>query len=198
MKRYGKQATIELLKKGGFIRYNEYFSIDGGFRVYDENGERVGFITCDLFAALWQMGDGDLVKVYWGYSYSDYALPRVIELEEETTDTTPEEAPEQEQPRNRYAITYKRGDLYHSNIIIATDENNRVLKINPAALCVWSCGEYVYNIGAHIKALKKAHEDAKKAMEKAREAFSKYNELTRGNMNRANTHDGHAPHTITR
>ena len=80
----------------------------------------------------------------------------------------------------------------------ALDENNRILKIDPDALTVYYCGEYVYNIGAHIKALKKAHEDAKKAMEKAREAFNKYNELTRGNMNRASTRDGHAPHTITR
>jgi hypothetical protein len=80
----------------------------------------------------------------------------------------------------------------------ATDENNRILKLDPDALRVYYCGEYVYNIGAHIKALKKAYEDAKKAIEKAAEAFGKYNELTRGNMSRANIHDGRAPYTITK
>lgn len=80
----------------------------------------------------------------------------------------------------------------------ATDDNNRIISLDPDALTVYYCGEYVHDIGAHIKALKKAHAEAVKAAEKAREAFAKYNDLTRGNMNRANLHDGHAPHRIAK
>lgn len=80
----------------------------------------------------------------------------------------------------------------------ATDENNRIVKLDPDALKVYYCNEYIYNIGAHIKALKKAHDEAEKAIEKAREAFSKYNHLIRGNMNRADIHSGRAPHTIAK
>ena len=80
----------------------------------------------------------------------------------------------------------------------ATDENNKILPISADGLRVWYCSEYVYNINAHIKALKKAHSEAKKAVEKAREAFSRYNDLTRGNMHRANLHEARAPHTIVK
>lgn len=76
----------------------------------------------------------------------------------------------------------------------ATDENNKILKIDPDAFRVWYCSEYVYNIGAHIKALKKARDEAQKAIEKAREAFGRYNDLTRGKIQRADIYRGSVPH----
>ena len=112
--------------------------------------------------------------------------------------------------RNKYSdqLTieiYPDRKTYGDNITIgceshnrqrATDDDNRILQIKPEWLCVWYCGEYVHNIGAHIKALKKAHADAEKALEKAREAFCVYNDLTRGKMNRASIYEGKAPHQI--
>ena len=72
----------------------------------------------------------------------------------------------------------------------ATDDNNKILKINAENLRICYASAYVTDINAHIKALKKAHADARKAYEKAREAFSIYNGLTRGKIQRADIYHG--------
>jgi hypothetical protein len=89
-------------------------------------------------------------------------------------------------PIDNFEIGARNG----SDKISATDESNKILKIDPNALRVWYCSEYVTDINAHIKALKKAHENARKAYEKAQDAFSEYNKLTRGNIERADIHHG--------
>ena len=72
----------------------------------------------------------------------------------------------------------------------AIDENNKILKLDPAALRVYYCGDYVNDINAHIKELRKAHDNARRAYEKAQEAISAYNTLTRGNIRHENIHEG--------
>lgn len=83
MKRYGKEATIAILKDGGVIRFNDYFTLDGGYRLYNKDGEKLGYITCDLFSALWRMGEGSIVKIASGYSWSEYAMPVKIEINDD-------------------------------------------------------------------------------------------------------------------
>lgn len=80
----------------------------------------------------------------------------------------------------------------------ATDENNKILAINADALRVYYCAPYVDDINAHIKKLYKAHEAAAAAYEKAREAFAAYNELTRGNIERADIYHGIKKYLIAR
>lgn len=72
----------------------------------------------------------------------------------------------------------------------AIDNNNKILPLSADALRVYNCGEYVENIGAHIKALREAHKAAKKAEEAYKNAVSKYNELTRGNIQHINSREG--------
>lgn len=72
----------------------------------------------------------------------------------------------------------------------AIDSNNKILPLSADALRVYYCGAYVENIGAHIKALREAHKAAKKAQEAYQDAVSKYNELTRGNIQHINSREG--------
>lgn len=68
--------------------------------------------------------------------------------------------------------------------------NNKIVKLNPENMKVYCCGEYVENVNAHIKALKKAHAAAKASEKAFEEAVSYYNKLTRGNIQHANTREG--------
>ena len=72
----------------------------------------------------------------------------------------------------------------------AIDNNNKILPLSADALRVYNCGAYVDNIGAHIKALREAHKAAQKAEEAYKNAVSKYNELTRGNIQHINSREG--------
>lgn len=130
MKRYGEKATREALKEGAVIRFNEYFTLDGGYRII-KDGEVLGFITFDLFAKLYARGEGDIVKIDAGYSWTEYAAPVVISLEElcaeveatEDADADADELPTMDTadtiaPKVCYSVMKRHGD---------NDENKRVL-----------------------------------------------------------------------
>lgn len=72
----------------------------------------------------------------------------------------------------------------------AIDNNNKILPLSADSLRVYDCGKYVDNIGAHIKELREAHKAAKKAEEAYKNAVSKYNALTRGNIQSINIREG--------
>lgn len=68
--------------------------------------------------------------------------------------------------------------------------DNKIQHLTPEKLKVYNCGEYVENVNAHINALRKAHAAAKEAEKAFSDAVSKYNELTRGNIQNASTREG--------
>lgn len=72
----------------------------------------------------------------------------------------------------------------------ATDNNNKIIKLSPENFRVYCCGEYVEDVNAHIKALKKAHKAAQDAEKALENAVSVYNALTRGNIQHASTREG--------
>lgn len=77
-----------------------------------------------------------------------------------------------------------------SDTMPALSSSNKILEINPKRFRVYNCGEYIENINAHIKALKKAHQAARDAEKKFTDAVRAYNDLTRGNIARASTREG--------
>ncbi len=72
----------------------------------------------------------------------------------------------------------------------ATDNDNKIIKLSADKFRVYCCGEYVENVTAHIKALRKAHKAAKEAEKALENAVNDYNKLTRGNIQRASTREG--------
>ena len=68
--------------------------------------------------------------------------------------------------------------------------NNKIVKLIPENFRVYYCGAYVDDVDAHITALKEAHAAAIAAEEALQEAVNKYNELTRGNIQHANSREG--------
>lgn len=72
----------------------------------------------------------------------------------------------------------------------ATDNNNKIIRLSPENFRVYCRGAYVEDVNAHIKALKKAHKAAQDAEKALENAVSAYNELTRGNIQRAISREG--------
>lgn len=72
----------------------------------------------------------------------------------------------------------------------ATDNNNKIVKLNPDNMRVYCGNEYVENINEHLIAIKEAHKAAKEAEKALENAISIYNNLTRGNIQRASTREG--------
>lgn len=72
----------------------------------------------------------------------------------------------------------------------ALNSSNKIMKLNPENMRVCYCGEYVENVEEHANAIKAAHADALKALEEYRAAIDKYNDLTRGSMQRASDREG--------
>lgn len=71
-KRFGEIATIEALRNGYKIRYNERYTLNAGYKIIDNNGEIVGYITQDLFTKLYQNRMIRRHKI--DYHYTDYIL----------------------------------------------------------------------------------------------------------------------------
>lgn len=69
-------------------------------------------------------------------------------------------------------------------------KNNKIIKLSAEAFRVYCCSDYVEDVNAHIKALRKAHKAAKDAEKALEEAVSAYNALTRGNIQHASTREG--------
>lgn len=68
--------------------------------------------------------------------------------------------------------------------------DNKVQKIDPEKFRVYCVGEYVEDVNAHVKELRKAHAAALEAEKALEEAISKYNNLTRGKINHASQREG--------
>jgi hypothetical protein len=68
--------------------------------------------------------------------------------------------------------------------------DNKIVKIAAENMRVYCCGEYVENVNAHIKAIRKAHAAALEAEKALENAISIYNKLTRGNIQHASQRDG--------
>lgn len=68
--------------------------------------------------------------------------------------------------------------------------DNKIVKITAENMRVYCCGEYVENVNAHIKALRKAHAAALAAEKALEDAASAYNKLTRGKIQRASAREG--------
>ena len=47
-----KEVLSKMKKEGAYIVYSEYFTPNAGYRVYDNNGELLGFIDCSQFEKL--------------------------------------------------------------------------------------------------------------------------------------------------
>lgn len=72
----------------------------------------------------------------------------------------------------------------------ALSSENKVLRIAAENMRVYCCSEYVENVNAHIKALRKAHAAALEAEKALENAISAYNKLTRGKIQHASQRDG--------
>lgn len=68
--------------------------------------------------------------------------------------------------------------------------DNKIIKLNPDNMRVYHCGTYIDDINSHVQALRKVHEEAKAAEAAFYDAVARYNELTRGNIQRADTREG--------
>jgi hypothetical protein len=68
--------------------------------------------------------------------------------------------------------------------------DNKIVKITAENMRVYCCGEYVENVNAHVKAIRKAHAAALEAEKALENAIGEYNKLTRGNIQHASQRDG--------
>lgn len=71
-----------------------------------------------------------------------------------------------------------------------TDDENKIKTINAGAFVVYWCGAYVDDIDEHTRKFYEAREALKVAEENAKKAREVYNDLTRGNMKRADGAQG--------
>lgn len=68
--------------------------------------------------------------------------------------------------------------------------NNKVQPLSADMFRVYNCGAYVNDVAAHVQAIRKAHDKAWEAEAAFTDAVSVYNNLTRGRIIQASTHDG--------
>ena len=68
--------------------------------------------------------------------------------------------------------------------------NNKIQSLSPDIFRVYNCGAYVDDVPAHVQAIREAHDKARKAEAAFMDAVSIYNNLTRGRIIQASTHDG--------
>lgn len=71
-----------------------------------------------------------------------------------------------------------------------TDDENKIKPLDAGAVVLYWCGAYVDDIGEHVRKFYEAREALKVAEENAKKAREVYNELTRGNMKRADRAQG--------
>lgn len=71
-----------------------------------------------------------------------------------------------------------------------TDDENKIKPIDAGAFVVYWCGAYVDDIDEHTRKFYEARESLKVAEENAKKAREVYNDLTRGNMKRADGAQG--------
>lgn len=68
--------------------------------------------------------------------------------------------------------------------------NNKIQPLSPDVFRVYNCGAYINDVAAHVQAIREAHEKALEAEAAFTDAVSVYNNLTRGRIIQASTHDG--------
>lgn len=68
--------------------------------------------------------------------------------------------------------------------------DNKIVKIAAENMRVYCCGEYVENVNAHVKEIRKAHAAALEAEKALENAIGVYNKLTRGNIQHASQREG--------
>lgn len=68
--------------------------------------------------------------------------------------------------------------------------NNKIQPLSPDVFRVYNCGAYVNDVAAHVQAIREAHDKAREAEAAFTNAVSVYNNLTRGRIIQASTHDG--------
>lgn len=68
--------------------------------------------------------------------------------------------------------------------------NNKIQPLSPYVFRVYNCGAYINDVAAHVQAIREAHEKALEAEAAFTDAVSVYNNLTRGRIIQASTHDG--------
>jgi hypothetical protein len=71
-----------------------------------------------------------------------------------------------------------------------TDDENKIKPLDAGAVVLYWCGAYVDDIGEHLRKFYEAREALRVAEENAKQAREAYNELTRGNMTRADRAQG--------
>ena len=71
MKRYGEKELLHS-ERGTTVRENAFYTLNAGYRVYDDNHNMKGYITFDLFCKL--IRNGTLVQVKRGYDYTEYLV----------------------------------------------------------------------------------------------------------------------------
>lgn len=71
-----------------------------------------------------------------------------------------------------------------------TDDENKIKPIDAGAVVLYWCGAYVDDVPEHIRKFYEAREALKVAEENAKKAREVYNDLTRGNMKRADRAQG--------
>lgn len=67
---------------------------------------------------------------------------------------------------------------------------NKIQPLSPDVFRVYNCGAYVDDVPAHVQAIREAHDKAREAEAAFMDAVSIYNNLTRGRIIQASTHDG--------
>lgn len=67
---------------------------------------------------------------------------------------------------------------------------NKVQPLSADMFRVYNCGAYVDDVPAHVQAIREAHDKAREAEAAFTDAVSVYNNLTRGRIIQASTHDG--------
>jgi hypothetical protein len=71
-----------------------------------------------------------------------------------------------------------------------TDDENKIKPLDAGAVVLYWCGDYVDDVAEHIRKFYEAREALKVAEENAKKAREVYNDLTRGNMKRADRAQG--------
>lgn len=71
-----------------------------------------------------------------------------------------------------------------------TDDENKIKPLDAGAVVLYWCGDYVDDVPEHIRKFYEAREALKVAEENAKKAREVYNDLTRGNMKRADRAQG--------
>lgn len=71
-----------------------------------------------------------------------------------------------------------------------TDDENKIKPLDAGAVVLYWCGAYVDDIDEHVRKFYEAREALKTAEENAKKAREVYNDLTRGNMKRADGAQG--------